>query len=455
MPSYETITDVHSDPAIPAETLNGVNFGIGYPPAVPLSSTRSYEVLLADSFHTAVNPSPGLFEASKKNGKIIFTDYQIYSEQDLKSLVGIEHKSKRTFVRRASGSESCVVSDKKDLWSTWTEQGDYHYWSEKAEIIKPYEQLSDEDISKALVSTHTSAMADLNSGYDLLTEIAERRQAIRLFSESSKEIGRFLASFVKEVPYYNDYAKVRPRDLLRGADKLGRNFARKWLAYRYGLMPLVYSYRDITEIVRKRKSVYQTYRNHYFNTMIDSTIPGDLSGLSIVEIPTGLTRVSSLLKARYGVDGLSSFVSNNISINPLSTAWELVPFSFVVDWFVNVGDYINAHTGLNMAHEIAGTSSVRRKMQITSFLVRKEEVTTGTVLGPFGYCDPSGIDTTESFQYDLVLPLREVHIDSYDRNVTNPGSNIGLVFNPFLDWKRYTDAASLTYLITRTKLRSL
>jgi len=27
-------------------------------------------------------------------------------------------------------------------------------------------------------------------------------------------------------------------------------------------------------------------------------------------------------------------------VNPASVAWELVPFSFLVDWFVNVGDYL-------------------------------------------------------------------------------------------------------------------
>lgn len=30
--------------------------------------------------------------------------------------------------------------------------------------------------------------------------------------------------------------------------------------------------------------------------------------------------------------------------NPLSVAWELVPFSFVLDWFVNVGDYLGSIT---------------------------------------------------------------------------------------------------------------
>jgi hypothetical protein len=33
-------------------------------------------------------------------------------------------------------------------------------------------------------------------------------------------------------------------------------------------------------------------------------------------------------------------------VNPAAIAWELVPFSFVVDWFVNVGEFLNNFTDL-------------------------------------------------------------------------------------------------------------
>lgn len=34
-------------------------------------------------------------------------------------------------------------------------------------------------------------------------------------------------------------------------------------------------------------------------------------------------------------------------INPAAIAWELIPFSFVVDWFIGVGDYLNNYTALS------------------------------------------------------------------------------------------------------------
>lgn len=42
----------------------------------------------------------------------------------------------------------------------------------------------------------------------------------------------------------------------------------------------------------------------------------------------------------------NSFLANQLGFaNPLAVAWEAVPYSFVVDWFVNVGQCLNAMTG--------------------------------------------------------------------------------------------------------------
>lgn len=42
----------------------------------------------------------------------------------------------------------------------------------------------------------------------------------------------------------------------------------------------------------------------------------------------------------------SSFLANQMGLlNPLSVAWELVPYSFVADWFGNIGQVINSLTG--------------------------------------------------------------------------------------------------------------
>jgi hypothetical protein len=56
--------------------------------------------------------------------------------------------------------------------------------------------------------------------------------------------------------------------------------------------------------------------------------------------------------AEFTVNNPNTLLMNQMGfINPASIAWEAVPFSFVVDWFANVGQVLNSATdfvGLSM-----------------------------------------------------------------------------------------------------------
>ncbi len=56
-------------------------------------------------------------------------------------------------------------------------------------------------------------------------------------------------------------------------------------------------------------------------------------------------KASVLMKAVVSVSNPNLAVANQMGfVNPLSVAWEAVPFSFVVDWFSNVGQCLSAMT---------------------------------------------------------------------------------------------------------------
>lgn len=62
------------------------------------------------------------------------------------------------------------------------------------------------------------------------------------------------------------------------------------------------------------------------------------------------------------VENPNLFLANQLGfVNPLSVAWELVPFSFVVDWFANVGQVLNSLTdfyGLTISGDYHSTKQV-------------------------------------------------------------------------------------------------
>ena len=47
----------------------------------------------------------------------------------------------------------------------------------------------------------------------------------------------------------------------------------------------------------------------------------------------------------------------NLGSNPLLTAWEKVPYSFVVDWFIPIGDFIAQYSATDGLSFISGTTS--------------------------------------------------------------------------------------------------
>jgi hypothetical protein len=129
----------------------------------------------------------------------------------------------------------------------------------------------------------------------------------------------------------------------KGFRPKAKSGANLWLEYHFGWSPLV---NDIHSAVKVLSAVPPSFK-----------IRGRGRSREPFSIKTG--NASTYIQA----DGLyvcatecggEVFVSNpNLAlanqmglINPLTVAWELVPFSFLVDWFLPVGDFLNSFTDL-------------------------------------------------------------------------------------------------------------
>lgn len=70
-------------------------------------------------------------------------------------------------------------------------------------------------------------------------------------------------------------------------------------------------------------------------------------------------------RVTYNTDGVAARLAPYGLTNPLLTAWELVPFSFVADWFVNVGDTIASLDNLHSVKSLDVIRSCRTHSLIT------------------------------------------------------------------------------------------
>ena len=177
-----------------------------------------------------------------------------------------------------------------------------------------------------------------NSSVDIGVAFGEYRDTARFISDSMLSVVRSYRRFRR-----GDVSGAL-RDLgvpRKGISGVIKGASNKWLSYTYGLKPLlndVYSsIRALAEgpevnlIKLERASFGQPiWVSHSYSPADGVLYTNQLSG-----------RFKCVSEVRFEIKNpLLRSLDKLGLLNPASIAWELVPFSFVVDWFVPVGRYI-------------------------------------------------------------------------------------------------------------------
>lgn len=166
----------------------------------------------------------------------------------------------------------------------------------------------------------TEAASRASQAFDALTMAAEAYESSRLLHG----IFRQLSDLRKD-----------PKAVVEVAGNL-------YLAYRYGYKPLELGFKAIERAVTKLSKhnmdlLHGNAKVAYFDSLTDdrSFAYSAVQGVSRRVVHAN---VSVIAHAAFLVQHLQS----RMSMNPFMTAWELVPYSFVVDWFLDIGNTIQA-----------------------------------------------------------------------------------------------------------------
>jgi len=137
-----------------------------------------------------------------------------------------------------------------------------------------------------------------------------------------------------------------------------------WLQWTYGLKPLVSDIYGVSEQMLR----YEQNRLESFEAsavrVLDKRMPGG-SYFQNNRV-AWMEPVEGVRLTKYGIILDADLLNQNrvqffTSLNPVSIAWELTPFSFVFDWFIDVGTYLR-ETETALLNNIAFKSGYKTQL---------------------------------------------------------------------------------------------
>lgn len=236
------------------------------------------------------------------------------------------------------------------------------------------------DWTSTVTSVRNDALSRLTTkvrgSLDLATSLAETGQAVRMLNlvarfkagvkymarSYNREIARKLRgtavrqNLVKDLAnWQRGIARQYPRSytpvpvnkgLVNRLSSLGAN---GWCEFTYGWNPLISDIRNVAENVVgfvRNNDIVTASSTRKLNER--SSTPYSNDGITVIGgIPVNTTGV---IRVRFGVKlkpGYDDSLAKWSSLNPVSVLYELTPYSFVLDWFLDMGSYMrNLETAL-------------------------------------------------------------------------------------------------------------
>lgn len=318
------------------------------------------------------------------------------------------------------------------------------------------ESLRDFQYDKGIV---TSALADANRGQmDILTTIVEIPETIssvisgfnavanlskaaknrefsisqgyknrkrflqRVFDEDMERLQRLRGSARSraERRTVERHIQLRRRTHRRALEDTLSEFntalANIWMNFRYNISTTIYAIEDAMDLLANLFTEFVSSRDKDVKRLLFPVPDGWTVSAEYEEIH----RV--LVKRRYDASGSTSTqLARHSSANIAQTLWEATSRSFVIDWFLNVGDLLIALLGLNLSEDQKSCYSVKAPLSFSC--QRTSDGATVVIEG-------------------LV----------YFRKVINPADYVGLCWEPNITFFRQVDAIAMLWPTVRKAL---
>lgn len=202
--------------------------------------------------------------------------------------------------------------------------------------------------------------------------------------------------------------KQLENDVKRNLDDIVKEAASVWLNYRYNIEPTFMMIESAIDAYFEQDALFKRWSSR----TIYQVSPPPITGFRLTGQFDLTQRIFIKRCFRKGLP-----FGQSLSANIFTTAWELIPLSFVLDWIINIGDFIatSASSTLSKVSIEGSTLSLKCDGQV-NYTGANDTVVTCELLG-------------------------------YKRIKINPNDYCRLVISPDITGKRQIDAIALSWQI--------
>lgn len=260
-----------------------------------------------------------------------------------------------------------------------------------------------------------------SQGMDMLTTLAELHKTVAMVAGLRNTLERVFSDIARAARKYNK----RP---FRSMAEFWDVFSSLWLEGRFGWRILVYDLKSLYEHLSETEESKLIVGRDKMETERQTTSKSKQGDFEVV------ISTSYRDEVRTGYPGLVDLTVPGFA-SSLNTAWDIIPFSLVLDWFFDVQATILAHSGKPVnVNEAPGSS----------FLSRTLSVITTVEVHPL--LDPMWSTTT-------VTSIPGVTLSEVKTRETMGDYSLNVALNPDLSNYRWLDLATLLKPLYKTIFR--
>lgn len=272
-----------------------------------------------------------------------------------------------------------------------------------------------------------------NQQINLGNAFGERAQCARLVGDNARRIA-------------NLFDHVRRRNFFLPANQRPKpiDFHKAYLELQYGVKPLMSDvYGAVSALENKEKDAG---RGHV--TVKASVKSRDFSvsarGDGVSTIAWTIDRVREVqhqgfIRLDFYQDNPILASLNSLGVtNPLEVAWELTPYSFVVDWFLPIGDYLNSLDATLGWRFLAGSMSKKTTVKVHASNFRMNSSSEYTKRSSYGVCSGSGkqMQFTRTVYGSAPLPSLPSFAKLGRKSVDHATNGIALLATAIAGWTK-------------------